>query len=302
MTQLAFIDPLPTDVWIYVIVIGGALIFAGLFKVSVKGFEIDAGKRGRVVALVIGIICLGLGIAGKEGAISLPSPGPTDPHAQFKTGDDLLESGEDRKALKELQSAARALGDNPCSAAHAEWAPSLFADLGRAQLNTGNSEAAKQSFYTSLCLNPDNQPVHDALAKVAGNEDTLAQDYLELGNKLSKRDYAARIYTRYIGVRPNDPVGYLKRGEAFNDQGKFDDAARDFQRADQLVPQQQNPGAYQGTQAYINKDWGYTLLAQNKCEAAAQKFTRAKQLFEATHKDGGAAQQGLAEAKQCLHH
>ncbi len=52
MWTLAFLDPLPTDVWIYVIVIAGALIFAGIFKVSVKGFEIDAGKRGRVVALL----------------------------------------------------------------------------------------------------------------------------------------------------------------------------------------------------------------------------------------------------------
>ncbi len=232
------------------------------------------------------------------GAISPPSWGPTDPHAQYNTGDALLQSGEDRKVLKELQSAARAVGDEPCRA-QAEWVPSLFADLGRAQLNRGNREAAKQSFYTALCLNPDNQSVHDALARLAGDGNSLAQDYLELGGKLSNRDYAARIYTRYLGLRPNDPVGYLKRGEALNDLGKYDDAARDFQQADQLIPQQQNPAAYQGAQAYISKDWGYTLLAEKRCEVAAQKFTRAKELFGAVHQDESAAQKGLAEAEQC---
>jgi tetratricopeptide (TPR) repeat protein len=301
MTLAGFID-LPSDPWIYVILLGSVLILGGIFKISAKDVSFEAGKGASAIALFLKIVILGVGIAGAKGALGFRSPEPSDPHAQYKSGEALLQSGQDRKAIKEFQSAANTLGDDPCKA-QAEWVPDLFADLGRAQLDVGNSEAAKQSFYTALCLNPDKQPVYDELARIAGDPNALAQDYLDIGYRLSNRAYAARIYTRYINLRPNDPVGYLKRGEAFNDVGQFADAAADFQRGDQLVPQQQNPDAYQSTQAYIDKDWGYTLLLETpkRCALAAQKFTKAKNLFDALHQTDSATQQGLTEVQHCKH-
>ena len=83
MTSVLFDNSLPTDPWIYPLMLFGILLVLGLFTVNVKGFTINGNKYARITSVVLSFGCLAVGIAGEKGLLSAkaePEPIPQSLH------------------------------------------------------------------------------------------------------------------------------------------------------------------------------------------------------------------------------
>jgi tetratricopeptide (TPR) repeat protein len=137
---------------------------------------------------------------------------------------------------------------------------------------------------------------------LAGSPETLAKDYLEIGDSLVHNpDRAAKVFGEYTVLRPNDPLGYFKLGEALNNLGDWDSAASNFAKANDLMGAMSDSDKmaqwYKRTQGYLDKDWGYALIGQHKYDEAIAKFGQAATLLSQVGEDTGAAKAGLQDAR-----
>jgi tetratricopeptide (TPR) repeat protein len=283
---------------IVIVILGCVLILVGLLaRANVKGVDItiDAGKSLRTGAFIVGVLLCTAGLI-VQFTVGDVSSRPHDPKGLYEDAKNKRERGQTRGIVEELQNAADGLGDpHKVDIQRYPWAPALYAELGSALFENGKSDAAKEMFYDTLYLDPDTKAASDGLRRLGNNSnEKLADYYLEFGNELaSDPARAATFFRKYIDIKPGDPEGYYKVGTTFNVLQKWAQADANFKEAEKRI----TPG-YELTQAYLDKDWGFTLLQERKYVDAIRKFEVAIGLFNKLGQDPTWAQKGLDMARQ----
>jgi tetratricopeptide (TPR) repeat protein len=95
-----------------------------------------------------------------------------------------------------------------------------LSDRGLAHLATNNPINAKADFLKALTLNPE-------CTRCLGNLGIIEVDNKNFSDAISYLE-------KYIKLKPNEAMGYVKRGEARFHTGKYDDAIADFNRGLEL--------------------------------------------------------------------
>jgi tetratricopeptide (TPR) repeat protein len=297
---------------ILILMLGCALIVVGLLaRANVKGVEltIDAGKYLRAGAVIVGVLLCMVGVIVQFEFVPRPVPSPVpspipsnvssspqDPKGLYEDAKERMARGQTTGVVEELQKAADGLGDpHQVNKDIVDWAPALYADLGFALLDKERPVEAKKEFYYTLYLDPNNNTALDGLGRLANNSnEKLAEYYLEFGNELtSDPARAEKFFNKYIQTKPDDPEGYYKLGTTFYNRQNWDKADANFTEAQRRI----TPG-YELTQAYLNNDWGFTLLQERKYDDAIKKFEAAVAQFNNLGQDSTWAQKGLDSAHQ----
>lgn len=180
-----------------------------------------------------------------EQALTIRQEILTEKHSDIVTslirlGHVLLNMGEMQAAKPYFEQALviqqEVLGEKHISTAH------LLRSFGVLLMDMGDFDAAKHCYEQILTIletrdlpRSDIEDARNHLAWLPTTPNTLF--YIKRGNAYhtqGKYDLAIAIYSRAIKLEPNSPLAYNQRGTSYYSQGKYDLAAADYNKAIEL--------------------------------------------------------------------
>lgn len=192
--------------------------------------------RPSVLALAL-LLALALGCAACAGQLAPAPAAPAAPSAQAEL--ELLAGKDDPQSRLAAMRALRSLGRNEEAIAEANRlilrqprSSQAFVERALAFSALGYAERALEDIEAALIIAPGNA----AVLMVQG----------DLYFLLEMPDLAEQSYAKAIAAAPADPLGWVNRGVARDEQGRHAEAIADFTRALELDPRQASALANRG--------------------------------------------------------
>jgi tetratricopeptide (TPR) repeat protein len=171
---------------------------------------------------------------------------PRDGAALVMRGRMLLADGDARNAIIDLRSAAK---DQPGS-------PEVVGLLAQAHRKADEPQLAREVLADAVKFKPDNAELHLLLAADMADAKDYKAAAIEIDSAikvapLNLRAYdmkaqlalvqkdsasAEKVYATLKTQFPKDPAGWLKLGQLYSDQKKFDAALKEYDEASRLAP------------------------------------------------------------------
>ena len=217
---------------------------------------IDLGKdspAGLAARIQLASDRLGLGKVAEARSLigEVLTVSPRDAGALVMRGRMLLADGDARNAIIDLRAAAK---DQPGS-------PEVAGLLAQAHRKAGEPQLAREVLVDAVKFKADNAELRLLLAADMADSKEYKEASMEIEAALKAAPTNMRVFDMKAQIAliqkdaagaektfaslktlfPKDPVGFLKLGQLYSDQKKYDAALKEYDAASRMVPQAPGP-------------------------------------------------------------